>query len=294
MAFCTRCGSESPETDAFCGKCGAPRAAGTIQAQAAEVGATPTDRVALIALEKEHRKLIARAAVAGGFVWIISTIVLLVIADEMPREIGGAFLVLISLASAAFFVALLFPRFASSVNERAASKQTIDPATGKPLRMVWWFRWLAAMVALTTFIGAGDYFSPPTTDKPAAVAPAPAVASAPLSESDFNARLAKEKEAQAAETKAPITAMEREHGIDALCEATMQQVREVARGEKNAEDASPFIMVAAAYKILMDRYGDSEYRAAAIIDAANRDMQAKDPSGTNGNLIEYCTRRAGG
>jgi hypothetical protein len=35
MGFCTKCGSETPETDSFCGKCGAPRAAAAPQTQSA-------------------------------------------------------------------------------------------------------------------------------------------------------------------------------------------------------------------------------------------------------------------
>jgi hypothetical protein len=147
---------------------------------------------------------------------------------------------------------------------------------------------LIGFVALSGILGAITSQDSQTSGKPD-VAAAPASESA--SPTDFAARLPKEEAMEAAETKAPITATELEHGIGALCEATMQQVNEVVSGRKQAEDTSPFVTVAAAGKILMNRYGDSQYRAVAIIGAANKDMQANDPSG---NLVEFCTRRSGG
>jgi hypothetical protein len=67
---------------------------------------------------------------------------------------------MIALGSAALFVATFASAdFAESVN-RALSK-TEDPFTGKPLRMLWWFRWFTAMLGLFLFVGLSDYASPP-------------------------------------------------------------------------------------------------------------------------------------
>jgi len=153
-----------------------------------------------------------------------------------------------------------------------------------------WLVWTTLGLGGLAIIGA----LLPNTPEEKKSAPEAVASAAPTSESDFDSRLAEEKAKQAADTSAPITAEEREHGIDALCEAMMGQINQVLRGEEKAEDSNPAITLAQAGKILRDRYGASDYRAIAIMGAATKEMQSGDPNGANGNLVEYCTRRAEG
>lgn len=127
----------------------------------ADLAGNAVERDAKIRLKREHDKLVARLGVGGGLAVIFLTILVLVVADKMGRLPGGLFVGGVALVSMALFLAsFVSVDFAESVN-RALSGKTEDPLTGKPLRMLWWFRWFAAMLGLFLFVGLSDYASPP-------------------------------------------------------------------------------------------------------------------------------------
>jgi hypothetical protein len=107
-------------------------------------------------LRKEHTRLVAGLATGGTLVAIVINAILLAVADKIGGEAGGTFLILIGIVAAVLFVASLVPSKAERFN--ITNEKVIDPATGSPLRMLWWFRWMTAMIALWTFVGSSDYF----------------------------------------------------------------------------------------------------------------------------------------
>lgn len=179
MAFCVGCGNQLREGAAFCGKCGAPAAT---PVRAADETVARADRlVAQETLKKKHSKLVAGLAVAGTLLAIVINAILLVVADKLGGEAGGGFLILVGIAAAVLFAASLIPSKAERFN--ITNKKVIDPVTGAPLRMLWWFRWMTAMIALWTFVGSSDYFNKP---QPAAfeAGAKPVVASTPADAPD--------------------------------------------------------------------------------------------------------------
>lgn len=161
MAFCTKCGAQNAADDAFCAKCGAPRSTAKTPATQTATSADPRVRVADVTLKHQHRKVVAQLAIAGTLLAILINFILLMIADKIGGLGGGTFLIIVGAAASAAFVALLVPRIANRFDSSTEKAVPIDPITGRPLRMVWWFRWLTAMIAFWTFVGSSDYLSPP-------------------------------------------------------------------------------------------------------------------------------------
>ncbi len=174
MAFCVGCGNQMKEGSAFCGKCGA--AAGTPVRAADEKIARASRIVADETLKNEHNKLVAGWAAGGTFLTLIINVILLAIGFNIGGKAGGTFLVLAGLAATVLFVASLIP--SKSAIFDVSRQKVIDPVTGAPLKMLWWFRWMVAMIALWTFVGSTDLFSPPQS-APLEAGAAPSVASMP-------------------------------------------------------------------------------------------------------------------
>jgi hypothetical protein len=148
-------------------------------------------------------------------------ILLLVIADSMRRAAGGAFVGFLALVSAVAFVASFVPRFRPKFAKALVREKLIDPLTGRPLGMVWWYRWFTATLAVLLFIGLGDYAERPSQTTPPPTSAAPVASSA------------------AAEPKAPPLALTAQQVRDArlvLCDAVEDEMDTVSRGEhaKNA------------------------------------------------------------
>lgn len=270
MAFCTKCGAEAASDDSFCRKCGAPRRNTETPAdpiKTAVVGVVERD--AQIRLSREHSKLVAGLGVAGGLAVIVLTIALLVIADRMERLLGELFLAVVAFGSVALFVAsLVSADFAESVNRTLGKAD--DPMTGKPLGMLWWFRWFTAMLGLFLFIGLSDYVNPPPNQE------SPPQASATASTSDLNA---------------PVSETEKEQAKNVFCDAVYGRIQNLAKGEKPSDQPSTeaAALLLSANRIYTQRYSVDEWRAQKILGAALQEITAKDP---DGNFISYCDERA--
>lgn len=175
MAFCVTCGNEVREAAAFCGKCGA---AAATPVRAADETIARADRiVAEETLKKEHGKLVGMWAAAGTMLTFLINIILMVIGFSIGGVVGGVFLVTIGIAAAAIFVASLIPSQSERFN--VASKKAIDPVTGKPMRMLWFVRWMTAMIALWTIVASTDLFNPPAQSPSVQADTAPTVATIP-------------------------------------------------------------------------------------------------------------------
>ncbi|MFZ0888480.1 MAG: zinc ribbon domain-containing protein [Candidatus Binataceae bacterium] len=206
--FCTKCGKPVAVEASYCPSCGAARI-GAAQVSsappnepAAKLAAikletkrnqrTAVERDAGIRLKTEHHKLIAKLGTLGGCLALVLFIILLVIADSMGHPAGEAFLGCLALAWAAAFVASFVPRFRPKFAKALAREKLIDPLTGRPLGMVWWYRWFTATLAVLSFCALGNYVEPPshntqpsvnassTSNKPAAPS-IPAEAAIPTS-----------------------------------------------------------------------------------------------------------------
>jgi hypothetical protein len=185
---CSSCGHILADTAVRCPGCGTPgpvarhpnnwrtaepeSAIRELLAEQAAIASAPDhaadDRVARAyrltaeaTLKKEHSKLIAGFAAAGTVITILTNVILLVLADKIGGGAGGACLILVSIAAAALFFTSLLPSKAERFN--ITNERVIDPVTGAPLRMLWFFRWMIAMIALWTMVGSSDYFNKPQT-----------------------------------------------------------------------------------------------------------------------------------
>jgi hypothetical protein len=147
--YCTKCGKLLDGRTNFCGHCGAPL--GVISESVTAV----VERDAKIRLKRAHDKLVATQAVMGGVCTIVSTVILLVIADHLGAW-GGAFVLVAALLSSAAFIMLFIPHYMEA-SSRLLPTGPEDPLTGVPMRMLWWWRWFAGALAFFMFVGLGDY-----------------------------------------------------------------------------------------------------------------------------------------
>jgi hypothetical protein len=219
MAFCVSCGNQVREAAVFCGKCGAPAAT---PVRAADEKIARADRlVAEETLKKEHSKLLAGLAAGGTLLTFLINIVLMVIGFEIGGVVGGVFLVIVGIAAAAVFVASLIP----SQSERfsIASKKAIDPVTGKPFKMLWFVRWMTAMIALWTIVASTDLFNPPAQSASVQAGSAPTVATIPADSPDLAAApdapavAGSNTGSVAVDRTAPNTPAEEAEGLRAFC-----------------------------------------------------------------------------
>lgn len=116
---------------------------------------TAVERVASIRLEREHSKRVVLLGLAGGICALVTMGILLAIADSMGRIAGAAFVFATGAVAAAGFLALFVPRCAEPFVARAPAPN--DPLTGRPMRMLWWWRWFSGALAFLMFLGLSDY-----------------------------------------------------------------------------------------------------------------------------------------
>ena len=156
MAFCTKCGGETASDAAFCAKCGAPR---SNSSKAQTVSAVET--VARQKLEGQHAAVVAMLGIVGFVLVMICGFLLVAIADSFGRIGGGVFVALISLGSGWLFVRTFISKpFAERVNAALSFSRNVNLVTGEPYRMLWWFRWFTASLAVFMAVALSDYVSP--------------------------------------------------------------------------------------------------------------------------------------
>jgi hypothetical protein len=159
MAFCTKCAGTVNDYNQFCGTCGAARSSKPAAAAVEVTGAVERD--AKVRLKREHDKLLASIGMGSGVATLVCCVLLLVLADTLGHVIGGILVGCISLICGVLFVRSFKAEFAEMVNRSLSSPSRIDPLSGEPLRMVWWFRWLTAVVSIFMLVALSDYLSPP-------------------------------------------------------------------------------------------------------------------------------------
>jgi hypothetical protein len=156
--FCVRCGNQMREGAAFCSKCGI--LVGLARAIDNLVYDTPppVDHGAESAAEKKRGGLILGLATIGLCVTALAIAISFGVALAFGGEAGRGFLIVVGIVASALFCASLLPSKAERFN--FSNKRWIDPTTGAPLRMVWWFRWMVAMIALSTvaYSFSDDFF----------------------------------------------------------------------------------------------------------------------------------------
>lgn len=159
MIFCTKCGKEIGDADEFCGKCGAARSSKPATPAVEVIGAVERD--ARIRLKREHEKLLTSIGLGSGFATLIGCFLLLALADALGHILGGILVGALSLIGGVLFVGSFRSTFAEKVNRSLSRPNTIDPLSGEPLRMVWWFRWLTAVISIFMLVALSDYVSAP-------------------------------------------------------------------------------------------------------------------------------------
>jgi hypothetical protein len=159
MGFCTKCGGEVATEDSFCRKCGAPRKARSAPdpIQTEVVGAVERD--ARLRLKRAHYKISCDPRSR----WWDRSNCLHDCASRDRGSHGTAAWRTISRRDR-FWLCGSLRRIARLSGLRGSINRTLskieDPLTGEPLRMLWWFRWFAAMLGLFLFIGLSDYVNP--------------------------------------------------------------------------------------------------------------------------------------
>lgn len=113
------------------------------------------ERDAKVRLKREHNKLVGKLAFGGGCLTLVVFLVLLVVADAMSRAAGHSFVLSVALVAATAFAILLVPQYADGFLRRMPAPN--DPLTGRPLRMLWWWRWMAGALTLFMFVALPDY-----------------------------------------------------------------------------------------------------------------------------------------
>ena len=169
--YCTKCGNEISDENSFCGKCGAKAVDSSLGGPSsnpnpsARFGAhdppyTPTRVLNGIIRLSARNTRIAILAVFGTLLMFLLLTLMLAIGDKLGRpEPGAVFVTVAALLSLASFIALMIPKYAEPFNARASTSKIIDPSTGKPFRLLWWFRWLTGMLALFLLAGISDFYT---------------------------------------------------------------------------------------------------------------------------------------
>jgi len=146
-------------------------------------------------LKRQHDQLVLKLRIGGGVGTLVLFVLLLAIADGMGRAPGGGFVFLLGLLGAVGFVALLVPRCGEGFARRMPAPK--DPLTGRPLQMLWWWRWFAGAITVLLLIALSDYGSPPAgspTEGPGVAGGSPA----PVAEASPAAKVSRDVELEEA------------------------------------------------------------------------------------------------
>ncbi len=88
----------------------------------------------------------------------------------------------------------------------------------------------------------------------------------------------------------PITATDKAHAVEALCEALIADVARTLNGEAADEPKEAGIarLLIAANELMVARFGVDQWRGLSIITATMTDLLKQSP---NGDLVAYCLTR---
>jgi hypothetical protein len=169
---CANCGHVIARSAPKCPGCGTPgpmarhpnswRTAEPAEAVAVMIAESGIESDANAGLKRQHDRLVLKLGIGGAVGTFALLVILLAIADGMGGVLGGVFIFLLGLLGAAGFVALMMPRYAGVFARRVPAPK--DPLTGRPLRMLWWWRLFAGAITVLMFVALNDYMGRGSAD----------------------------------------------------------------------------------------------------------------------------------